>query len=44
MLSGRLHRFLADAGVSFGGEYVVTWVGERFLLDLRARIFVHVHA
>jgi ABC-type multidrug transport system fused ATPase/permease subunit len=27
---------------SFGDEYVATWVGERFLLDLRARLYAHV--
>ena len=27
---------------SFGDEYIAAWVGERFLLDLRARVFAHV--
>jgi ATP-binding cassette, subfamily B, bacterial len=30
--------------VSFGDEYVATWVGERFLLDLRGDLFAHLHA
>ena len=29
---------------SFGDEYVATWVGERFLLDLRARVYAHVQS
>jgi ATP-binding cassette, subfamily B, bacterial len=35
---------LVGAVVSFGDEYVATWVGERFLLDLRAEVFAHVHS
>jgi ATP-binding cassette subfamily B protein len=33
---------LVGAVVSFADEYVATWVGERFLLDLRASVFAHV--
>ena len=29
--------------VSFGEDYLVGWVGSRFLLDLRARVFAHLH-
>lgn len=28
--------------LSFGDEYFATWIGERFLLDLRAQLFAHV--
>jgi len=35
---------LGGALVSFGDEYVATWVGERFLLDLRADVFAHLHS
>jgi ATP-binding cassette subfamily B protein len=31
------------AVVSFGEDYLVGWVGSRFLLDLRARVFGHLH-
>jgi len=33
---------LFGALASFGDEYVATWVGERFLLDLRAKLYGHV--
>jgi ATP-binding cassette, subfamily B, bacterial len=33
---------LFGALASFGDEYVSTWVGERFLLDLRAKLYAHV--
>jgi ABC-type multidrug transport system fused ATPase/permease subunit len=33
---------LLGALASFGDEYVATWVGERFLLDLRAKLYGHV--
>ena len=33
---------LLGALASFGDEYIATWVGERFLLDLRARLYAHV--
>jgi ATP-binding cassette, subfamily B, bacterial len=33
---------LFGAMASFGDEYVATWVGERFLLDLRAKLYGHV--
>ena len=29
--------------VSFADDYIAAWVGERFLLDLRTRVFAHVH-
>jgi ATP-binding cassette, subfamily B, bacterial len=35
---------LAGALASFGDEYVATWVGERFLLDLRAKVYAHVQS
>lgn len=28
--------------VSFGDDYIATWIGERFLLSMRTRIFAHV--
>jgi ATP-binding cassette, subfamily B, bacterial len=28
--------------VSFADDYIAAWVGERFLLDLRTRVFAHV--
>jgi ABC-type multidrug transport system fused ATPase/permease subunit len=33
---------LLGALLSFGDEYASTWVGERFTLDLRARLFGHL--
>jgi len=33
---------LLGALLSFGDEYASTWVGERFTLDLRARLFAHL--
>ena len=35
---------VALAAVSFGDEYLPAWVGERFLLDLRTRVFAHLQA
>ena len=35
---------LIGALASFGDEYVATWVGERFLLDLRADLYRHVQS
>jgi ABC-type multidrug transport system fused ATPase/permease subunit len=35
---------LFGALASFGDEYVATWVGERFLLDLRAHLYGHVQS
>jgi ABC-type multidrug transport system fused ATPase/permease subunit len=29
--------------VSFSDQYLSTWVGERFVLDLRSRLFAHLH-
>jgi ABC-type multidrug transport system fused ATPase/permease subunit len=34
--------WLAGAIAGFADEYVATWVGERFLLDLRAEVYAHV--
>ncbi len=34
---------LLDGIVSFGDEYASTWVGEHFLLDLRRKVFAHLH-
>ena len=30
--------------LSFGDDYLAAWVGERFLLDVRAKLFGHLHA
>jgi ABC-type multidrug transport system fused ATPase/permease subunit len=35
---------LLGALASFGDEYLATWVGERFLLDLRAELYGHVQS
>jgi ABC-type multidrug transport system fused ATPase/permease subunit len=35
---------LAGAIASFADEYVATWVGERFMLDLRETVYAHVHS
>ena len=35
---------LLGALLSFGDEYAATWVGERFTLDLRTRLFAHLQA
>jgi ABC-type multidrug transport system fused ATPase/permease subunit len=35
---------VALAVVSFGDSYLAAWVGERFLLDLRLRVFEHLQA
>ena len=29
--------------LSFGDDYLAAWVGERFLLDIRTRLFAHLH-
>jgi ATP-binding cassette, subfamily B, bacterial len=34
---------LAGAALSFGDEYIATWVGERFTLSLRTRLMSHLH-
>lgn len=34
---------LAQGAVSFADEYLSTWVGEQFVLNLRARLFDHLH-
>ena len=33
---------LAGSLASFADEYVATWVGERFLLDIRTRLYAHL--
>jgi len=33
---------IAGAALSFGDEYLATWVGERFTLALRTRVFSHL--
>jgi ABC-type multidrug transport system fused ATPase/permease subunit len=40
-----LYLGLALTGAVFGfvDDYLATWVGERFTLDVRARLFAHVH-
>ncbi len=35
---------IADGLVSFGDDYVTTWLGERFLQRLRRRLFSHVQS
>ena len=35
---------LLEALLSFGDDYAAVWVGERFLLDVRARLFAHLHS
>ncbi|HVL95171.1 MAG TPA: ABC transporter ATP-binding protein [Solirubrobacteraceae bacterium] len=39
---GYLGLTLLNGVLSFGDDYVATWVGERFLLDLRTHVFRHV--
>ncbi|MCA1698513.1 MAG: ABC transporter ATP-binding protein, partial [Actinobacteria bacterium] len=34
---------LLDGIIAFGDEYASTWVGEHFLLDLRRKVFAHLH-
>ena len=34
---------LAGAALSFGDEYIATWVGERFTLGLRTQLMGHLH-
>lgn len=35
---------LLGALISFADDYVATWVGERFLLDLRSSVYAHVQS
>lgn len=35
--------FLAQALLSFGGNYNLAWVGERVVADLRQRVYRHLH-
>jgi ATP-binding cassette, subfamily B, bacterial len=35
---------IAGAIASFADEYVATWVGERFLLDIRTTLFAHIQS
>jgi ATP-binding cassette, subfamily B, bacterial len=35
---------MLGAAVSFADEYLATWVGERFVLDVRVHVFRHIHA
>ena len=35
--------FLVQAIVSFGGNYLLEWTGERIVADLRQRIYGHLH-
>jgi len=35
---------IADGLVSFGDDYVATWLGERFLQRLRRRLFSHIQS
>lgn len=35
---------LFGALLSFGDEYIATWVGERFTLAMRARVFAHLQS
>jgi ATP-binding cassette subfamily B protein/subfamily B ATP-binding cassette protein MsbA len=34
---------ILQGAVSFADQYLSTWVGERFILNLRARLFRHLH-
>ena len=34
---------LVQGAVSFTDQYLSVWVGERFVLDLRTRLFTHLH-
>ena len=34
---------LVQGAVSFTDQYLSTWVGERFVLNLRTRLFTHLH-
>ena len=35
---------LLSAAVNFGDDYIGTWIGERFLLDLRSDVFSHLQS
>ena len=35
--------FLARAAITFGGFYLLEWVGERVVADLRQRLYRHLH-
>jgi len=35
---------IVNSVASFADEYVATWVGERFLLDLRAKVYAHIQS
>ncbi len=35
---------LIGALLSFGDEYIATWVGERFTLSMRAKVFAHLQS
>jgi ABC-type multidrug transport system fused ATPase/permease subunit len=35
---------LLGALLSFGDEYIATWVGERFTLSMRAKVFAHLQS
>lgn len=34
---------LAQGAASFGDQWLSTWLGERFVLDLRTEVFAHLH-
>lgn len=35
--------FVFQAGVSFAGNYLLSWTGERIVADLRRRVYAHLH-
>jgi ATP-binding cassette, subfamily B, bacterial len=42
--AGYLGLTLLGALISFGDDYLATWLAERFLLSMRARVFSHVQS
>ncbi len=35
--------FVLQAGLRFGGSYLLAWVGERIIADLRQQVYTHLH-
>ena len=40
---GLLGLFALQAGLGFGGGYLMEWTGERVVTDLRRRLYAHLH-
>ncbi|PSR02990.1 MAG: ABC transporter ATP-binding protein [Bacteroidetes bacterium QS_8_68_28] len=40
---GLVMLFLAQAALSFFGQYLLKWTGERVVADLRQRLYAHLH-